>query len=81
MANIKSQKKRILTNEEARINNKAFNSQIKTAIKKAELAKKNNQEDTNELISAAVSLIDKGVKKHILKPNKAARNKSHLMVN
>ncbi|ATZ16362.1 small subunit ribosomal protein S20 [Entomoplasma freundtii] len=79
MANIKSQKKRILTNEKSRLANKAFNSQIKTAIKKAEIAKKEDAADKNELITSAVSLVDQGVKKGIIKPNKAARVKSHLM--
>lgn len=79
MANIKSQKKRILTNEKSRLANKAFNSQMKTAIKKAEIAKKEDATDKNELITSAVSLVDQGVKKGIIKANKAARVKSHLM--
>ena len=34
MANIKSQKKRILTNEKARLRNKAVKSSLKTAVRK-----------------------------------------------
>ena len=34
MANIKSQKKRILTNEKARLRNKSVKSSLKTAIRK-----------------------------------------------
>ncbi|WP_031542842.1 30S ribosomal protein S20 [Mesoplasma photuris] len=79
MANIKSQKKRVLTNEKSRLANKAFKSEIKTAIKKATIAKNESATNANELVIAAVSLIDKGVKKGILKINKAAREKSRLM--
>lgn len=79
MPNIKSQKKRVLTNEKSRAANKAIKSEIKTAIKKALAAKKDEANDAKDLINHAVSLIDKGVKKGILKPNKAAREKSRLM--
>ncbi|AHB36446.1 30S ribosomal protein S20 [Spiroplasma apis] len=79
MANIKSQKKRILTNEKSRLANKAFRSQVKTAIKKAALAKKDGLEEQTTLINTAVSLIDKSVTKGIWKANKAAREKSRLM--
>ncbi|ARU91563.1 30S ribosomal protein S20 [Spiroplasma clarkii] len=79
MANIKSQKKRILTNEKSRIANKAFRSQVKTAIKKASIAKANDASDKDTLINSAVSLIDKSVVKGVWKANKAAREKSRLM--
>ncbi|ASZ09134.1 30S ribosomal protein S20 [Mesoplasma chauliocola] len=79
MPNIKSQKKRVLTNEKSRAANKAIKSEIKTAIKKALAAKKSEDTNTKDLINHAVSLVDKGVKKGILKPNKAAREKSRLM--
>ena len=38
MANIKSQKKRIITAEKARVRNKAVRSELKTAIKKVRRA-------------------------------------------
>ncbi|ATZ18055.1 30S ribosomal protein S20 [Mesoplasma melaleucae] len=79
MPNIKSQKKRVLTNEKSRTANKAIKSEIRTAIKKALAAKKDESTDAKDLINHAVSLVDKGVKKGILKPNKAAREKSRLM--
>lgn len=79
MANIKSQKKRILTNEKDRLSNKAFNTRIKTAIKKAQIAKLENTEDQEEIIKVAASLVDRGVKRGIIKPNKASRTKTHLM--
>ncbi|AJM71743.1 30S ribosomal protein S20 [Mycoplasma yeatsii] len=79
MANIKSQKKRVLTNEKSRLANRAFKSEIKTAIKKALAAKKADDANKEQLVKAAVSLVDKGLKKGIFKENKAAREKSRLM--
>ncbi|WP_338973051.1 30S ribosomal protein S20 [Spiroplasma endosymbiont of Panorpa germanica] len=79
MANIKSQEKRILTNEKSRLANKSFKSSVKTSIKKALIAKKANSADKDKLVNEAVSLVDKGVTKGIFKANKAAREKSRLM--
>ncbi|AGR41210.1 30S ribosomal protein S20 [Spiroplasma taiwanense] len=79
MANIKSQEKRILTNEKSRLANKAFRSKVKTAIKKALVAKSEDLKEKDVLVSEAVSLIDKSVTKGIYKANKAAREKSRLM--
>ncbi|WP_368486287.1 30S ribosomal protein S20 [Spiroplasma sp. DGKH1] len=80
MANIKSQVKRIKTNEKANLANKSFKSSIKTAIKKANLAIAEKQENANDLVNSAVSLIDKAVTKGIYHANKAARMKSKLMI-
>ncbi|AOG60503.1 30S ribosomal protein S20 [Spiroplasma helicoides] len=79
MANIKSQEKRILTNEKSRLANKSFRSKVKTAIKKAALAKSEGTPEKEQLINSAVSLIDKSVTKGVWKQNKAAREKSRLM--
>ncbi|AHF60601.1 30S ribosomal protein S20 [Spiroplasma mirum] len=80
MANIKSQVKRIKKNEKANLANKSFKSSIKTAIKKANLAIAEKQENANDLVNNAVSLIDKAVTKGIYHANKAARIKSKLMI-
>ncbi|AGR42167.1 30S ribosomal protein S20 [Spiroplasma diminutum] len=79
MANIKSQEKRILTNEKSRLANKAFRSSVKTAVKKALSAKAEGSKEKDALINEAVSLLDKSVTKGIFKANKAAREKSRLM--
>ncbi|PPE05138.1 30S ribosomal protein S20 [Williamsoniiplasma lucivorax] len=79
MANIKSQEKRTKTNEKSRLANKSLRSEVKTAIKKAMIAKSENAANKDELIKDAVSLIDKGYSKGIMKINKAAREKSRLM--
>ena len=61
MANIKSQKKRIRTNEIARVRNKAIRSELKTLIKH---------------VHAAVEQGDKAVAKGVIHKNQAANRKS-----
>jgi small subunit ribosomal protein S20 len=65
--------KRDLQSERARVRNKAFRSQVSTAIKAASEAKGDSQK-----LSAVYSLMDKGVKKGVFKQNKAARLKSRI---
>lgn len=79
MANIKSQKKRVLTNEKSRIANKSLKSEVKTAIKKANLAKTEDAANKAEVVLEAIKLIDKAASKGIFKANKAIREKSRLM--
>ncbi|MEG0034316.1 MAG: 30S ribosomal protein S20 [Bacilli bacterium] len=79
MANIKSQKKRILTNEKSRVLNIAFKSKVRTAIKKVEKAAEAKDKalaTTN--LTLAISLIDKSVVKHIQHAKTAARQKSFI---
>ncbi len=72
MANIKSNEKSNRQDIKRNERNKSFKSKIKTAIKKAEASK--IEEDKN----AAVSLIDKAVVKGIYKQNKANRLKAKV---
>lgn len=79
MANIKSQKKRIITAERNRVHNVDFRSKMRTSIKKVKLAVSNNDLDkAKELLPVAISLIDKSVKEGIQHQNTAARQKSQL---
>lgn len=79
MANIKSQKKRIVTNEKARVRNVSYKSKVKTAIKAVELEVKNgNKVEAQNKLAVAISLIDKSVVKGIQHTKTAARQKSHL---
>ena len=81
MANIKSAKKRIKTNEKARLVNKSFKSSMKTSIKKVEDAIVNNKkEEALVLFKETTKLIDKAVNKGILHKNNAGRKKSRLML-
>lgn len=76
MANIKSAKKRILVSREEAARNKAFKSEMKTLIKKADLAISTNAADKEEAVKAAMIKIDQAVNRNILHKNNAARKKS-----
>ena len=79
MANIKSQVKRIKTNEKARLANASFKSSMRTAIKAVQAAvKAGNKESAIELMNVAFSKIDKSVSRGIQHKNTAARQKAHL---
>jgi len=79
MANIKSQKKRIRTNEQRRQRNVAVSSRVKTLVKTADTAvlHKPAEEAQND-VKAAISAIDRACSKGIIPPNQAARRKSSL---
>ena len=77
MANIKSQKKRILTAEKARQRNKAVRSELKTAIKAVRTAVEAGQlEDAQVAANKACRLLDKAASKGIVHKNQAAQRKS-----
>lgn len=80
MANIKSQKKRIKTNEKRRIRNQSIRSRMKTMVKKA-IANLNASNDTlrENSIKEAISAIDRAFSKGVIHRNAAARRKSRLM--
>ena len=79
MANIKSQVKRIKTNEKARLANASFKSSMRTAIKAVQAAvKAGNKESAIELMNVAFSRIDKSVSRWIQHKNAAARQKAAL---
>lgn len=77
MANIKSQKKRNRQNEVRRQRNKSANSDLKTSIKRVELAAAAG-EPTEELMKNAQRKIDKATSKGNLHKKTAARKKSRL---
>ena len=79
MANIKSQKKRILTNEKARLRNNAVKSELKTAIRAVNTAVESTDKDAAAaaLLNASRKL-DKAVSKGVLHKNQAANRKSGI---
>ena len=77
MANIKSQKKRIITNAKRAERNKAVKSELKTRIKNAQSTI--GSDDNAEAVRLAVKRIDMAATKGIIHPNAAARKKSRLM--
>ncbi|PZF80412.1 30S ribosomal protein S20 [Jiangella anatolica] len=79
MANIKSQKKRILTNEKARLRNKAVKSSLKTAVRKFnDAADAGEAEKATELARVANQQLDKAASKGVIHKNQAANRKSSI---
>ena len=76
MPNIKSAKKRVKVIATKTLNNKMFNSALKTEIKKADAAIENNADNKAEAVRVAVKKIDQAAAKGILHKNNAARKES-----
>jgi small subunit ribosomal protein S20 len=80
MANIKSQKKRILTNEKARLRNRAVRSELKTSIKKVhEAVKAGDRDSAVGFAQSACRLLDKAASKGVIHKNQASNRKSGVM--
>lgn len=79
MANIKSQKKRNLTNEKARLRNVAVRSEVKTVIRNVNDAIAAGDKDkATEALRLAGKKLDKAVSKGVLHKNNAANRKSAI---
>ena len=77
MANIHSQKKRILRSERERLENRQYTSAIKTHFRKLEESLQAGDSTTaGEAHKVLVSTIDKAVKSGALHRNTGARKKS-----
>ena len=79
MANIKSQKKRNLTNEKARQRNKAVKSSLKTAVRRFNAAAEaGDAEQATTLAREASRKLDKAASKGVIHKNQAANRKSAI---
>ena len=79
MANIKSQKKRILTNERRRLRNKSVKSSLHTAIRAFRTAAaEGDKEKAAGLLVATGRKLDKAASKGVIHKNQAANKKSAL---
>jgi len=79
VANIKSQIKRIRTNEAARLRNKAVKSQLKTHIRRVRDAITAGDKDAAATaLKDATTKLDKAVSKGVIHANQAANRKSAL---
>ncbi len=79
MANIKSQIKRIRTNEAARLRNKSVRSSLKTAVRRfREAADAGNREAAVEALGTASRVLDKAASKGVIHANQAANKKSAM---
>lgn len=79
MPNIKSQKDRVIQTKKENLRNKAVKSNLKTVVKKAEIAIADGSADADKAVVVAVSTIDKARSKGILHKNTAARKVSRMM--
>ncbi len=81
MANIKSQKKRILTNAKRNERNKAVRSELKTRVKTAVRAATADagSPESAEALRMAIKRLDKAATKGIIHKNQAANRKSKLV--
>ena len=80
MANIKSQKKRIKTNEKARMRNRAAKAELKTAVRRVREAVEAKDADAAQAAATkACRLLDKAASKGIIHKNQAANRKSGVM--
>ena len=87
MANNKSAKKRIHTNERNRLKNRFYKSSVRTLTKSffkyLEVYKNSkdleDKENVKKTLNSIYSLIDKGTKRNVFHKNTAARKKEQLV--
>jgi small subunit ribosomal protein S20 len=86
MANNKSAKKRILINKRNRLQNRYYQTSVRTLIKLffqnlevAQVEKTNrSQKNLQIILSSIFSFLDKGTKKNVFHKNTAAKKKAKL---
>ena len=79
MANIKSQIKRVKTNEKRRQRNKSVRSSVRTAVRKfREAVEAGNTDEAATLQRAAARALDKAASKGVIHKNQAANRKSAM---
>ncbi|HEY0576625.1 MAG TPA: 30S ribosomal protein S20 [Pseudonocardia sp.] len=79
MANIKSQMKRVKTNEKRRQRNKSVKSAVRTAIRRfREAVEAGDQEQIVERQRSASKALDKAASKGVIHQNQAANKKASL---
>jgi small subunit ribosomal protein S20 len=77
VANIKSQKKRNITNAKAAERNKATRTELKSRTKRVNTTL--GEDGNDEALRAAIKTIDTAAQKGVIHKNAAARKKSRLM--
>ena len=79
MPNIKSAKKRVLTNTRKEKENILVESRMKNSIKKLEkTVKSGNKEESKKELDVTLKNIDKALNAGLIKGNNASRKKSRL---
>ncbi|OKL49330.1 30S ribosomal protein S20 [Boudabousia marimammalium] len=79
MANIKSQKKRIKTNEKRRQRNQSVRSELRTLVRRTrEAIEAGDKEAAESALQVACRKLDKAASKGVIHKNQAANRKSKL---
>lgn len=79
MANIKSQKKRVLTNEKARQRNNSVKAELRTALRAVKTAlQSSDKEAATNAQTVASRKLDQAATKGVIHKNNAANRKSAL---
>ncbi len=79
MANIKSQQKRMKTNEKARLRNKSVKSSLKTAVRRfREAADAGDSAKVQAELQVASRKLDKAASMGVIHANQAANRKSAM---
>ena len=78
MPNIKSQKKRVLTNAKSQLANKAVKSSLRTTIKKADASLAEKGANRDEIVADVFSSVDKAAKRNVIHKNTANRRKAAI---
>ena len=79
MANIKSQIKRIKTNQKATDRNKAYKSELRTVVRQArEAIAAGDKAVAEQKVQHASKKLDKAVSKGVIHKNQAANRKSSI---
>jgi small subunit ribosomal protein S20 len=79
VANIKSQIKRIRTNEKARLRNKSVKSAVKTAVRRfRDAADTGDRDSALVALKSAAQQLDKAASKGVIHANQAANKESAM---
>ena len=79
MANIKSQVKRIATNERQRLRNQSVKSSLRTAVRSfREAAAAGDKDKAETLLQSTSRQLDKAASKGVIHANQAANKKSAI---
>jgi len=78
MPNIKSAIKRVKQTESKQTRNNHAKATMRTAVRKAEVALDNKEENANSLLVAAIKQTDTAARKGLIHKNTASRQKARL---
>ncbi len=79
MPNIKSAKKRVVTQNASRAQNQSFKADMRSAVKKVEgLVSEKKKQQAEEALKTAAQKIDKAVGKGLIHKNNGNRQKARL---